>query len=79
MWLQNLVVGIPSYIQDSTAMLKMLQNLSFREGPFGAEMTVVTIDVVGLYISIPHNDMLEAITFFMMLHHLENAPPIPSL
>ncbi|XP_076472105.1 uncharacterized protein LOC143301597 [Babylonia areolata] len=55
----------------------MLEDLNVNEGPFGPEATLVTIDVVhvGLYTNIPHDDMLEAITFFLTLHHPDNAPP----
>ena len=74
-WLQDLVTGLPSYIQDSTAMLRMIEDLNVRKNPFGPETLLVTIDVVGLYTNIPHKDMLEAINFFLMLHHPEKTPP----
>ena len=55
--LKSLVPHIPSYLKDTNDFLTKLKEMSrFPEGAI-----LVTIDVVGLYPNIPHNEGLEAI------------------
>eukprot|EP00745_Piridium_sociabile_P013804 TRINITY_DN2026_c0_g1_i5.p1 TRINITY_DN2026_c0_g1~~TRINITY_DN2026_c0_g1_i5.p1 ORF type:complete len:690 (-),score=105.99 TRINITY_DN2026_c0_g1_i5:520-2589(-) len=58
-WLREIVEGLPSYVKDSTHFLKTIQEWNLK-GPF-LEAHLVTLDVVGLYTNIPHNDIDEAI------------------
>ena len=60
-WLQNSVKQVDSYIQDSTDMLRMIENWNQQHGPFPAHTRLVTIDVVGLYTNIPHDDMMSSL------------------
>jgi hypothetical protein len=62
-WLQPSVQRLPSYIRDSTDMLRTLQDWNIKYGPFPPHTQLVTIDVVGLYSNIPHNELLTAIEF----------------
>ncbi|KAL8622051.1 hypothetical protein ACOMHN_056536 [Nucella lapillus] len=56
-WLQPLVQGLPSYLKDSTHLLQTLQEWKMSLGAIPEEMLIVTIDVVALYPSIPHEEV----------------------
>ena len=55
--LQPLVKLLPSYIKDTKDFLRNLQTLPT---PLPANTLLFTMDVVGLYTNIPHNDGLSA-------------------
>ena len=55
-------------------MLQMIDELN-KSGPF-EDATLVTLDVVGLYTNIPHNDMEEALRYFLLQHDGEGLPPL---
>ena len=60
-WLQDSVKRVDSYIQDSTSMLNIIEEWNHTHGPFPENTRLVTIDVVGLYTNIPHDDMMAAL------------------
>ena len=75
-WLQSFVTRVPSYIKDTTFVLNMLQEWNHRFGPFDGDARLVTIDVVGLYTNIPHQDMYAALRHHLATRHPESiAPP----
>ena len=55
--LKPLVASIPSFVKDTNDFLHKLNNI----GTLPHNAILVTIDVVGLYPHIPHNEGLEAI------------------
>ena len=55
--LKPLVTAIPSYVKDTNDFLKKLQDV----GTLPENAILVTLDVVGLYPHIPHDEGLEAI------------------
>ena len=55
-FIKPLVPGIPSYIRDSFHFLEKLKAI----GSLQENFLLVTIDVVGLYPSIPHEDGLSS-------------------
>ena len=69
--LKPLVAAVPSYVKDTNDFLKKLRDISTL--PSGAIM--VTIDVVGLYPHIPHDEGLQSIR--EALNNREN-PEIPT-
>ena len=64
-WLQKSVTNLPSYIKDSTHMLNIIQEWNLLYGPFPAHSKLITIDVVGLYTNIPHEDLETAVRHFL--------------
>ena len=64
-WLQDHAKGVPSYIQDTTDMLRTIQQWNHAYGPFGDHVKLVTIDVVGLYTSLPHDELQSALRFHL--------------
>lgn len=78
-WLQDHVHSLPSYIQDTTDMLSTLQLWNMKFGPFGENTRLVTIDVVGLYSNIPHEDMNTAVKSMVSKQGLENGLPVDQL
>ena len=78
-WLQDIVTRLPSYIKDSTHVLRLLEEWNMTHGPFGPDTLIVTIDVVGLYTNIPHSDMMLALRHFLDSTHLANAPPTETI
>ncbi|KAL8581298.1 hypothetical protein ACOMHN_028324 [Nucella lapillus] len=78
-WLQDYVHSLPSYIQDTTDMLSTLQLWNIKFGPFDDKTRLVTIDVVGLYSNIPHEDMNTAVQSFVSQCGLTNGLPVQQL
>ena len=70
-WLQPIVTKLPSYVQDTTHMLQVLQDWNLHYGPFDDNTLLVTLDVVGLYTNIPHDDLHTT------LHHFLTMEPPP--
>jgi hypothetical protein len=56
---KDLVPLIPSYLQDTPHLLREIENLKTTGLPQGA--FPVSIDVVGLYTNIPHNEGIESV------------------
>ena len=56
---KNLVPLIPSFLQDTPHLLRELETLKTTGLPLGA--FPVSIDVVGLYTNIPHNEGIESV------------------
>ena len=73
-WLIPNVKKSDSYIQDSTDMLKNIQKWNENFGPFPPETKLVTIDVVGLYTNIPHEDLVNAIKEDLNKNPLDGIP-----
>ena len=45
-WLQPIVTRIPSYVQNTTHVLQVLQDWNLHYGPFDDNTLFVTLDVV---------------------------------
>ncbi|XP_068114979.1 uncharacterized protein [Hyperolius riggenbachi] len=58
--IKRLVASLPSYVQDSRDVLRLINDLSVDPGDL-----LVGIDVESLYTSIPHEVGLEALRFFL--------------
>eukprot|EP00745_Piridium_sociabile_P022976 TRINITY_DN35811_c0_g1_i2.p1 TRINITY_DN35811_c0_g1~~TRINITY_DN35811_c0_g1_i2.p1 ORF type:complete len:584 (-),score=113.49 TRINITY_DN35811_c0_g1_i2:126-1877(-) len=74
-WLRDIVIELPSYIKDSTHMLRLIQDWNTTNGPFPSQTLLVSIDVVGLYTNIPHEDMMNAVKYFLITKLPPNVPP----
>ena len=68
-WLSETVTKLPSHIKDSTNFLQTIKEWNQQLGPFPSNTKLVTIDVVGLYTNIPHQDIYTALQ-----HFLNNTP-----
>ncbi|CAJ0954765.1 unnamed protein product [Ranitomeya imitator] len=66
-YLQPLVQTLPSYIKDTTMMLKRLDSLHLEKGA-----VLVTADVEALYSSIRHSDGLTAVSHYLRESNLES-------
>jgi hypothetical protein len=56
-WLQPVVHQLPSFVQDTTHFLRIVEEWNEHYGPLPQETLIVTIDVVGLYTNIPHDEV----------------------
>lgn len=74
-WLQPYVTSLQSHIKDSTHMLMILEKWNQDYGPFPDNTRLVTIDVTALYTSIPHDDMKEAVRYFLSKQTEPDTPP----
>ena len=74
-WLQPSVCRLPSHIKDTTDMLQIINKWNIEHGPFPKNTKLVTIDVVNLYGSIPHDEMLDAIRFYLNTTPPTGRPP----
>lgn len=74
-WLQPYVTSLQSHIKDSTHMLTMLEKWNHDYGPFPDNTRLVTIDVTALYTNIPHDDMKEAVRYFLSKQAEPETPP----
>ena len=74
-WLQELVHKLPSHVKDSTHFLNILNEWNQKLGPFPPHTKLVTIDVVGLYTNIPHQDIYTAIDHFTNINNTASIPP----
>ena len=72
-WLEDIVKALPSHIKDTTHMLKTIEQWN-NEGPF-PDAHLVTLDVVGLYTNIPHNEIKEAVSSFLESGHYQGKIP----
>lgn len=59
-FLKPRVQSLPSFVQDSQDMIKILQSVSLPQNP----TLLVTLDVESLYTNIPHDGGIQAIDFF---------------
>jgi len=55
-WLQPTVKSLPSFLKDTTHFLQVIESWKKLE-PLPSEALFVTIDVVGLYSNIPHQEV----------------------
>ena len=78
-WLQPLVKKLPSLIQDSTHMLKIIDTWNHELGPFKPGTRLVTIDVVSLYTNIPLEDLHTALRYFLERNPSLITPPTNTL
>ena len=78
-WLQPIVTKLPSYVQDTTHMLQVLQDWNLHYGPFDDNTLLVTLDVVGLYTNIPHDDLHTTLHHFLDNGTASNSPPVEEL
>ena len=70
--------ALPSHIKDTTHMLKTIEQWN-NEGPF-PDAHLVTLDVVGLYTNIPHNEIKEAVSSFLESGHYQGKiPPLNTI
>jgi hypothetical protein len=74
-WLQQHVTDLPSYIKDSTHMLKTIEQWNLDKGPFPTNTKLVTIDVNALYTNIPHEEMKTAIRHYLETNPKPDIPP----
>ena len=63
-FLKDLVKTLPSFIQDTTDILRKFEDLN-REGPQPPNSFLATLDVVSLYPNIPHSEGLEACELYL--------------
>ena len=61
--LQPIVHKLPSFLKDTNDTLTMLEN--FKSNPPFSPSILYTMDVCSLYTSIPHQDGLQALKFFL--------------
>ena len=61
----------PAYLKDSTHLVTMLEELTLPD-----EVILATVDVVGLYLHIPHNEGVDA-TVQCLYSLVEEEPPFP--
>jgi hypothetical protein len=78
-WLRDYVTKLPSYVQDTTHMLRVIEEWNIQFGPFDDSVQLVTFDVVSLYSNIPHEDMKTAISHFLTLRPDHSLPPVESI
>ena len=74
-WLQHSVQSARSHIKDTTHMLQQIEKWNEEKGPFPDNTKLVTIDVVGLYSNIPHEEIKTSIEEQMKEHPQFNSPP----
>lgn len=70
-FIKPILPQLPAYIQDTTAVLKKIQEL----GNIGQDTLLVTMDVESLYTSIVHEEGLAALEFFLQDHLQTESPP----
>ena len=78
-WLQYSVKSAKSHIQDTTHMLQQIESWNKEKGPFPENTKLVTIDVVGLYSNIPHDESKSSIEEQMQKHALFGSPPVETV
>ena len=75
-WLQPLVQLLPSYIKDSTDFLQTITEWNNKYAPLPAHALIVTIDVVGLYTNIPHDEVEVSVTEALNNQSNHGTPPL---
>ena len=60
-------------------MLQVLQDWNLHYGPFDDNNLLVTLDVVGLYTNIPHDDLHTTLHHFLDNGTASNSPPVEEL
>ena len=78
-WLQDAVKALPSYIQDSTHFLRLLNTWNDLYAPFSQSPGLVTIDVTALYTNIPQDELLNAIHLHVNASRSANPKPSTDL
>jgi hypothetical protein len=77
-WLQPMVRQLPSFVQDTTHFLRMIEDWKVKYEPLPKDTLLVTIDVVGLYTNIPHEQVGESIKA-ALIKFKDSENPIPPL
>ena len=62
-----------------THLLQALQDWNLLYGPFDDNTLLVTLDVVGLYTNIPHDDLHTTLHHFLDNGTASNSPPVEEL
>ena len=79
-WLQKSVSNLPSYVKDTTHFLNIIEDWNMSCGPFPPHTKLITIDVVGLYTNIPHNDLETAVRHFLSDRKYDtDIPPVEDI
>lgn len=79
-FLQPIVQNLPSYIQDTTHFLRIVEEWNERYSPLPPHAQLVTIDVVGLYSNIPHDEVALSLRESLANNrHLVSSCPRPIL
>ncbi|KAF7642341.1 hypothetical protein LDENG_00259770 [Lucifuga dentata] len=68
--IKPLAQQLPSYIQDSTHVLKVLHDMRIP-----ADCLLVTMDVESLYTNIDHDDGLKALQHYLQNRPTDSSPP----
>ena len=77
-WLRPVVEKLPSYVKDTNDMLRCILTWNDEYGNDIQNFHLVSLDVVGLYSNIPHDDVIEAITHYCELFPLD-LPPLDDI
>jgi hypothetical protein len=78
-WLQPIVHALPSFVQDTTHFLRVVEQWKEIYEPLPPETLIVTVDVVGLYTNIPHEEVPISILEALQEFSAPEAPPFPLL
>ena len=80
-WIQPAVHQLPSYIKDTTNLLKVIQDWNSTLGPLPEDVLLVTIDVVALYPNIPHSEVTSSLTAMLQdpTRPMPSGPPLQML
>ena len=80
-WIQPVVQRLPSYLKDTTHLLRVLQEWNTSLQPLLNDALIVTIDVVALYPSIPHAEVATSLTDMLQdpAHPKTDGPPLQTL
>ena len=75
-WLQPVVHSLPSFVQDTTHFLQTIEEWKRTYEPLPKEVLIVTLDLVGLYSNIPHQEVAVLTDTLACQNHLTTqAPP----
>ncbi len=69
------VQSLPTYVKDTSHALRIFNNFVFT----GRHKIIFTMDVKSLYTSIPHQDGLEAVKYFMDVERIDPFPPTSTI
>ena len=74
-WLQPVVHNLPSFVKDTTHFLRIVEEWKTTFQPLPADTLIVTIDVVGLYTNIPHQEVGPSIQAALNQYRAEPTCP----
>ena len=80
-WLQPIVQALPSYLRDTTHFLQAVEAWKEKMEPIQEDVLIVTVDVVALYPSIPHEEVSESLQHMLRKnrHLATDVPRTPLL